>query len=274
MSSALTHLRPTCRHALAAAACALALGLAAPAAEADGSVRAVKGSASILIEERSDGSKRIFNETSRQRGRRLASRLGAPRPELSVLIDAHARRHNLNPQLVQAVIQVESGYNPRARSHKGAMGLMQLMPATAKLLGVSDPYDPGQNIDGGSRYLRQQIDRFTNLSHALAAYNAGPTAVTRYGGIPPYQETRNYVRKVLSLLGLAASTPAPRSAQERARSEQRRREAAERLAAARGPAAPEGRTPGGRTLQGKKVYLRRGEDNRIFFTTVPPKKSR
>ncbi len=244
------------------------LALVPAAAEADGNVRAVKGSASILIEERTDGSKRIFNETSGQRSRRLASRLTAPRPDISVLIDAHARRHNLNPRLVQAVIQVESGYNPRARSHKGAMGLMQLMPATAKDLGVSDPYDPGQNIAGGSRYLRQQIDRFTNLSHALAAYNAGPTAVTQYGGIPPYRETRNYVRKVLSLLGLAASTPAPRSAQERARSERQRQEAAARLAASQDP------VPGGQTPRGKKVYLRRGEDNRIFFTTVPPKKSR
>ena len=238
----------------------------APVAEADGTIRAVRGSDSLRIEVRPDGSKRIFNETSRQRSRRLAASLGVPRSEISYLIDVHARRQDLSPRLVQAVIQVESGYNPKARSSKGAMGLMQLMPETAKSLGVSNPYDPEQNIDGGTRYLRQQIDRFPNLSFALAAYNAGPTAVTQYGGIPPYRETESYVRKVLSLLGLADSMPAPRTAQDRARNERLRREAVERQAAAQ--------APGGRTPQGKKVYLHRGENNRISFTTAPPKKSR
>jgi hypothetical protein len=234
------------------AVCWLALGAEAGA---EGNVR---------VEVRPDGSKYIWNETPGQRARRLSSRLQVPRSEISSLIDFHARRQNLNPRLVQAVIQVESGYNPRARSRKGAMGLMQLTPETAKLLGVGDPYDPEQNIDGGTRYLRQQLDSFPNLSLALAAYNAGPTAVTQHDGIPPYRETRDYVHRVLALLGLAPHTQPSAAVRERAAAERHRREAAERQAAASPPATPKGR----------KVYLRRGENDRIFFTTVPPEKGR
>ena len=124
------------------------------------------------------------------------------------LVQEHATRQSLRPELVRAVIQVESGYDPRALSPKGAMGLMQLMPATARGLGVNNPWDPAQNIRGGTDYLRQLLDLYEgNEELALAAYNAGSGAVARYGGrIPPYRETRDYVRKV----GAAAGEPRER----------------------------------------------------------------
>jgi soluble lytic murein transglycosylase-like protein len=114
------------------------------------------------------------------------------------IIENHATAHDLRPDLVRAVIQVESAFNPRARSPKGAMGLMQLMPATAEELGVGRPFDPEENIRGGTLYLRRLLDRFGgNEELALAAYNAGPNAVERYGQtIPPYRETRDYVEKI------------------------------------------------------------------------------
>jgi soluble lytic murein transglycosylase-like protein len=128
--------------------------------------------------------------------------------EFDSLIVQHAARHALRPELVRAVIQVESGFNPRAVSPKGAMGLMQLMPATARELGVRDAYDPGQNISGGTAYLRQLLDRYDgNEELALAAYNAGSGAVDRSGGrVPAYRETRDYVRKVNSAAGRRPAT--------------------------------------------------------------------
>jgi soluble lytic murein transglycosylase-like protein len=113
------------------------------------------------------------------------------------LIEENAAAHAVSSALVRAVIQAESAFNPRARSHKGAMGLMQLMPSTAAELGVLDPYDPRENIRAGVTYLKQLLVKYSdNESLALAAYNAGPAAVARYGTIPPYRETRNYVEKI------------------------------------------------------------------------------
>jgi soluble lytic murein transglycosylase-like protein len=114
-------------------------------------------------------------------------------------ISAAAARNGVDPALLTGLIKAESNFDPSATSPAGAQGLAQLMPATAAGLGVTNPLDPTQAIEGGARYLRQQLDRFGgDASKALAAYNAGPGAVERFGGIPPYEETQNYVRRVLS----------------------------------------------------------------------------
>lgn len=113
-------------------------------------------------------------------------------------IISQAASNSLDPDLVHAIIWVESGYNPQAVSRTGATGLMQLMPGTAREVGVRDSFNPHQNVAGGSRYLKAMLDRFNgNLPLALAAYNAGPAAVEKYGGIPPIPETRAYVQNVL-----------------------------------------------------------------------------
>jgi soluble lytic murein transglycosylase-like protein len=157
--------------------------------------------AQVRISVNSEGRKVIFNEAPAQRARRYSNKLvDIPDSSIQISIDRHSADQSLDPKLVRAMIQVESGYNHRARSHKGAMGLMQLMPATASQLRVSDPYDPDENVRGGTQYLRNLVDRFPGrLDLAVAAYNAGPGAVERYNGIPPYRETRDYVKRVLAL---------------------------------------------------------------------------
>ena len=104
------------------------------------------------------------------------------------------------PRLIMAVIEVESGYESQAISSAGAEGLMQIMPETQKELGVEKPFDPEENIEAGVRYLRRMLDRFRSVELALAAYNAGPSHVEKYGGIPPFDETRRYVAKVMARL--------------------------------------------------------------------------
>ncbi len=133
----------------------------------------------------------------------LRQKLDSPQPvseDYDAMIAEAADRNGIDPDLVKAVVKAESGFRPDAVSPAGAQGLMQLMPSTAASLGVSDPFDPAQNIEAGARYLKTQIDRFGSTELALAAYNAGPGAVARYGGVPPYNETRNYVSRVMGYL--------------------------------------------------------------------------
>lgn len=141
-----------------------------------------------------------------------------PSGPFGALIYEAASRHALNPHLVAAIVRVESSFNPRALSRKGACGLMQLLPETARRFGLrrKDLFDPAKNLDAGARYLRWLADRFGHDPvRVLAAYNAGEGAVQRYGGVPPFKETRKYVDRIFSLLGLAAEKP-PAAAPEEA----------------------------------------------------------
>jgi soluble lytic murein transglycosylase-like protein len=123
-------------------------------------------------------------------------------PPFAELIEKVALKHGIDPALVHAVVEAESNYRPTAKSHVGARGLMQVMPATGRDLGVTSAatlFDPGANLEAGVTYLKRLLERFNgDLTNALAAYNAGPAAVMRYRGVPPYRETENYVRKVLA----------------------------------------------------------------------------
>jgi peptidoglycan DL-endopeptidase CwlO len=136
----------------------------------------------------------------------LQAALGSPdagsgQDRYAGLIRAAAARYGVDERLVHAVVGAESDYDPKCVSSAGAMGLMQLMPENCRELGVSNPFDPAQNIDGGVRHLKQMLNGFGRLDLALAAYNAGRGAVRRYGGVPPYRETQAYVNKILSSLG-------------------------------------------------------------------------
>ena len=190
--------------------------------------------AEVKLDVRADGIKVIRNEPVEARERRLSARLlSPPTRALAEMIERWSAERDLDPRLVQAVVQAESGYNPHALSNKGAIGLMQLMPATARELTVEDPWDPDQNVGGGTAYLKRMLDFFSgDVQFAVAAYNAGPNAVLQHAGVPPFAETRAYVRKVLCLF--------------------------------------EGECGEGEPSQGRKVYLVRDADNRIVLTTSGP----
>lgn len=155
---------------------------------------------------------RSFPVPSARTVRVTAPLYGTATSNYDAVIREHSSLNRIRPDLVRAVIQVESGFNPRAISPKGAMGLMQLMPATASLFRVRNAFDPGENIRAGVMYLRQLIDKYNgNEELALAAYNAGPGAVEKYGSrVPPYQETQNYVRKIQKTTIVDRATPGVR----------------------------------------------------------------
>lgn len=161
---------------------------------------ATASGAQIKMKILEDGTRMLYNDPPRRPTVTNTRAALPPSAEIDELIDIHSERARLDPELVRAVIQVESGFSPVALSSKGAMGLMQLMPATADRYAVVDPYSPDENIGAGTIYLRWLLDEFGGeLELALAGYNAGPTAVRQFGGIPPYPETMTYVERVLRI---------------------------------------------------------------------------
>ncbi len=172
----------------------LAAVLLAPAADAQ-----------VQLVIKKDGSKIIYNvPTGREKGKKgtdfhwLALQHDRP-SRYDLLIEKYSKQFRVDATLVRAVIQVESDFNPMCVSRKGARGLMQLMPETAKQYGLTNVHDPDQNIRAGILHLREMLEMFSDLPRALAAYNAGPNAVLKYGGIPPYEETTTYVKRALTV---------------------------------------------------------------------------
>lgn len=163
----------------------------------------------VIIFTGPDGSRRVVNVVaSAAPSAAVPVAPEARRRALWPIVEVAAREQGLDPHLVDLVIRMESGYNPRAVSPKGASGVMQLMPGTARLYGVRDVFDAVENIRGGVRYLADLFSRFrADLRLALAAYNAGPEAVVRYNGVPPYAETQNYVRTILAAYRGEAASP-------------------------------------------------------------------
>jgi soluble lytic murein transglycosylase-like protein len=189
-----------------AAVCVLVAGFALPAsAQRIYSWRDENGNLVVSNMQRPAGSDVRSYAVGRDSSVLTTSRVVSTRVALyENLIVQHAQLNGLRADLVRAVVQVESGFNPYAHSPKGAKGLMQLMPATAREFGVTNPYNPVENVRAGTAYLRQLLDRYDNNEElALAAYNAGPNAVDKYGEtVPPYRETRNYVQKIDRIAGV------------------------------------------------------------------------
>ncbi|MEI1279375.1 lytic transglycosylase domain-containing protein [Leptospira venezuelensis] len=152
------------------------------------------------VEEGDPTPKKIESEFSQELDSKMKgifSQENDPTPkELGNIIERESNRNHLDPNLVKSVIKAESNFKPNAVSSKGAIGLMQLMPGTADILGVENPFDPEENIAGGTKFLADLMKKFGNSDMAIAAYNAGPGAVQKYEGIPPYKETKDYVKKV------------------------------------------------------------------------------
>ncbi len=176
------------------------LAIIVAAAVAAGSSFAGERSSGVFIFTAPDGSRRVINvPAAGWSAVEVPQGLPERRQQLWPAVQEASRVHGVDPNLVDLVIRMESGYDPRAVSRRGARGVMQLMPETAALYGVRNSFDPLQNISGGVRYLRDLLQRYrSNLAFALAAYNAGPEAVTKHGGVPPFDETRTYVRAILA----------------------------------------------------------------------------
>lgn len=180
----------------------------------------VSGARGEIISYRDPSGRLLYVNTEDEELTRAAATGGAPAalrlieqrkrsmPGILEHIEEVSRQHGVDPTLVHAVIEVESAWNPNARSHKGALGLMQLLPATAARFGVRELFDPEQNVLAGVRYLRFLLDRFqNNLEFALAGYNAGENSVASRGGVPPYPETRAYLQRLRTIYGKLGAAP-------------------------------------------------------------------